>query len=76
MTKPFQLNLGTTICDKITGFEGVITGRVEYLTGCVQYLLTPKIAEDGSHRNGEWFDEGRLVDCDAPAGPDMQPPTK
>jgi hypothetical protein len=33
--------LGRRGRDVITGFEGVITGHVAYLTGCNQYLLAP-----------------------------------
>lgn len=45
--------------DTITGFEGVITGRCEYLTGCNQLLIVPK-AKGGSHQEGHWFDEQRV----------------
>lgn len=52
--------LGKQAKDKISGFEGVITGHVHYLTGCAQCLLMPKVAKDGSIRAAEWFDEQRL----------------
>ena len=53
-------NLGKKAMDKITGFEGIITGKVTYLYGCNQYLLVPK-AKDGEIKDGNWFDEGRVT---------------
>lgn len=52
--------LGTTQCDKITGFQGVVTGYCQYLTGCNQALLVPKIGDDGSFKEPQWFDTQRL----------------
>lgn len=54
-----MLELGKKARDKITGFEGVITGRAQYITGCDQYALAPT-AQGGSVQRTEWFDEGRL----------------
>ena len=54
------MQLGQKARDKVTGFEGTVTGRAEYLTGCTQYCLAPKTLPDGSIRSAEWFDEGRL----------------
>jgi len=50
--------LGKQARDKVTGLEGVITGRAEYLFGCTQYCIVPP-AKDGK-TSGEWFDEGRI----------------
>lgn len=55
-----QLKLGTKARDRVTGFEGTITGRAEYLTGCTQYSLTPSVDDKGTLREGAWFDENRL----------------
>lgn len=56
--------LGATYKDKITGFVGVATGRVEYISGCNQVLLAPKAGQDGSMKSSEWFDEQRLDEVD------------
>lgn len=53
-------NNGRTFTDKITGFTGVCTGYVEYITGCNQLLLVPK-SEGGKAPEGAWFDEQRCV---------------
>jgi len=52
--------LGKTLKDRITGFQGVATGYVSYLTGCNQVLLAPKVKEDGTLPDSSWFDEQRL----------------
>lgn len=51
--------LGKKAKDKVTGFEGIIIGRAEYLFGCAQYgIVAP--AKDGVTKGAEWFDEGRI----------------
>lgn len=55
-----MIQLGCTYRDKITGFEGVATGYVEYLSGCNQALLAPRVGSDGSPRDSCWFDVQRL----------------
>lgn len=60
-----MVKLGQKVKDKITKFEGTVTGRAEYLTGCAQVLVVPGIGADGAMRAAEWFDEQRLdVDTD------------
>lgn len=51
--------LGQTVRDSISGFEGIVTGRVEYITGCNQVLVGPK-TKDGALIRSEWFDEDRV----------------
>lgn len=60
--------LGMTVRDKITGFKGVVTGEVNYLTGCNQVLVAPPLGGDGALRGSEWFDVQRVeVDHAFPA---------
>lgn len=54
-----MIQLGQKGKDKITGFEGIITGRAQYLYGCIQYCITPKIKADVI-KDSQWFDEGRI----------------
>ena len=54
-------NLGKIATDKLTGFKGVVTGYSEYLTGCSQYCLQPKIGYKGEWVEARWFDEGKVV---------------
>ena len=52
--------LGTTQRDKITGFEGVVTGFCQYISGCNQAMLVPKVGEKGEFKEPHWFDVQRL----------------
>jgi len=54
-----EIKLGVTAKDKVTGFEGIVTSKVEYLTGCAQHGITPK-AVDGKTLPTEYFDVKRL----------------
>lgn len=52
--------LGQAVKDIITGFSGVVTGRVEYLTGCNQVLVAPKVGKEGGWVDACWLDEQRV----------------
>ena len=52
--------LGKKAKDKITGFEGIITSKHVYLTGCTQYGIQPTIDKDGKVPDKNYFDEGRI----------------
>ncbi len=54
-----NIELGMKAKDKITGFEGIITGHVKYLYGCDQYCLNSE-AKDGKLSDSGYFDEGRI----------------
>lgn len=54
------MELGIKVKDRISGFSGVVTGFVTYLTGCNQALVAPAIGKDGNLRHAEWFDVQRL----------------
>lgn len=51
-----MINLGDEAKDKITGFKGVVTGKCEYLNGCVRYLIQPKKLKDEKMIDAEWVD--------------------
>ena len=59
--------LGKTVTDKITGFKGVVTGYVTYLSGCNQVLIVPPVDADGKLREAEWFDEQRVIVSNEPS---------
>jgi hypothetical protein len=54
-----MIKLGQQAKDKITGFEGILVARVEYLFGCNQYGIAPP-AKDGKVNDTHYFDEGRI----------------
>jgi hypothetical protein len=52
--------MGKKAKDKITGFEGIITSKHIYLTGCNQYGIQPSVDKDGKVPEKNYFDEGRI----------------
>ncbi|OHE72587.1 MAG: hypothetical protein A2Z99_05465 [Treponema sp. GWB1_62_6] len=59
--------LGKKYKDKITGFEGVATGFVQYISGCNQALLAPIATEINRLPDSSWLDVQRLE----PVGKEM-----
>lgn len=81
-----MIDLGVKGKDKITGLEGIITGRAQYLYGCDQYCINAP-AKEGKLGDSQWFDEGRIevigkgiqpkeVRTEKPGGPQDCPPTR
>ena len=56
----FAHELGKKACDKITGFSGIITARVEFLTGCNRYCIQPTDLKDGKPIDSIYFDEAQI----------------
>ncbi len=42
--------------DTVTGVTGIAVARIEYMNGCVQYLIQPKVVKDGVPAKPEWYD--------------------
>lgn len=59
-TEKKDVMFGKYAKDKITGFAGIVSAKCEYMYGCNQYCLTPKVDKEGKRQNMEWFDEGRI----------------
>jgi len=57
----FKHELGKVAKDKITGFEGVITSRCEFLTGCNRYCIQPTELKDGKPLESIYFDEAQII---------------
>ena len=57
----FIFELGVKAKDKVTGFEGIIIGRADHITGCNTYGVKPKVDKDGKVQEAEWFDEGTIT---------------
>jgi hypothetical protein len=54
-----ELTLGQEAKDKVTGFTGILTSKISYLTGCDQYSITPP-AVNNETKEANFFDEGRI----------------
>ena len=80
-----MIKLGDKYKDKITGYTGIATARVIFLTGCVRVELTStKLSKEGKPQS-EYFDEMNLVTLggrkpknvsEKPAGPNKNPTRK
>ena len=56
-----DLKLGLKAREKVTGIEGILTGKAEYLYGCEQWMITPKVSKETPDKiESFWFDSGRL----------------
>lgn len=79
-----MIELGTIVKDKITGFVGTATAYVTYITGCNQYLVTPRCDKQNKMEDGYWLDEDRIEVLKEPkvelsvvnAGPCDTPPVR
>lgn len=63
----FRHELGIVASDRITGFKGRITSRIDHVTGCSQYYLQPSVnpAKMDVMPEGRWIDENRVQIEDA-----------
>jgi hypothetical protein len=53
-----RLELGDLARHAVTGFEGIVTAKVDYLQGCRQLCLQPrKLQENGEPVGSLYFDE-------------------
>lgn len=55
-----DIQLGNTVRDTVTGLVGIATSRVEYINGCVQYAVTPKMGADNKMPEAAYIDFQRL----------------
>ena len=77
-----EIKLGNKVRDKVTGYEGIATARVEYLNGCVQYCVKPKVGSDGKMPDPEYIDiqqlevlsEGAIIEPSETGGPQRDCP--
>ena len=51
--------LGKKVKDKVTGFKGIATARVEFIGGCIQYCVKPK-SQDNKMPEGVYVDVEQL----------------
>lgn len=56
-----KVKLGVRARDRITGFEGMVIARTEYLYGCARWALQPqKVNKDGTIFEPQWFDDPQV----------------
>ena len=66
------LKLGSLARDTITGFEGVIIARTEWLNGCVRVSLQPRELKDGKPIEAICFDIQQVTLVEPGAGATKQ----
>jgi hypothetical protein len=83
----FTFPLGARVRDTITGYEGIITARTEFINGCKRYAVqSENLDKDGKIVEPCWLDEEQLVAKGKPLAltqrptggprPDAPPPPK
>ena len=61
-----MIELGRIVKDKVTGFTGIAIARLEFLNGCLQFLVQPKVVtpkkgEAMTHPAAVYIDVEQLV---------------
>lgn len=57
-----DITFGNEYRDRITGFVGKATSRVEHINGCIQWALDPGVNEKNEMQTGYYFDDDRIMD--------------
>ena len=74
----FKFKQGETLRDKVTGFQGIVVSRTDYISGCNRYQLQPKVDADGKMPDIVTIDEPALERTDVLRivldHPERQPP--
>lgn len=66
-----RIQLGQRVRDSVSGFEGIVVCRAEWLNGCVRFSVQPRVDKDGKLPEMQWIDEGQ---CEAMAEPPAENP--
>lgn len=57
-----EIDLGDTVRDSITGFQGVVICRAKWLHGCERLTVQPReLGKGGQPHESQTFDEPQLV---------------
>lgn len=55
------VQLGNKVEDVVTGLQGIASSKVEYLNGCVQFGVKPRVGEDGKMPDAVYIDVQQLI---------------
>ncbi len=71
------LPLGSRAKDIVTGFTGILTARIQYLTGCDRYNITPVVKKGESKiEESNSFDVNSIEILDAGVSKHFEEPSK
>ncbi len=55
-----EIRLGDKVKDRITGYEGIVTGITNWLNGCARIGVQSTKLKDGKPLETEWFDVNQI----------------
>jgi len=55
-----KIKLGSKVKDTVSGFTGIAESKIEFLNGCIQYSIVPKVGKDNKKGESLWVDEEQL----------------
>jgi len=55
-----QITLGCLAKDTISGFEGIVISKTEWLNGCVRIQIQPRTLHDGKPIDAQVFDQQQV----------------
>ena len=58
---PSKYQIGDTLKDRLSDFQGVVVAITFYATGCEHYGLQSSALKDGRPVDYEWFDEVKVT---------------
>lgn len=70
-----MITLGQTVRDAITGLEGVVVAKHEYLYGCTRVSIQPAEHKDGKVADSFTIDEQQALPVDKPNILEIAPKT-
>lgn len=54
------IKLGQEVRDRVTGFKGIVTVKLEFINGCRRVEVQPKVDKKGEMLDSATFDEPNL----------------
>lgn len=61
MIEQRAINFGDRVRDRISGLEGIVISRVEFLYGCVRCSVQPEATKDWKPADAVYIDEPQLI---------------
>lgn len=68
-----SIQLGQRVRDTVSGFEGVVVCRAEWLNGCIRFSVQARVDKDGKLPELQWIDEPQ---CEALEDPPATNPIR
>ena len=59
-----EIVFGNRVKDLVTGFEGIVTGQVEYMNGCKKWSIDGKYNSTTDKIENMWLDQQQVVKVD------------